>query len=644
MSQFGYSVSTRQTELQQLMFGGQNIAYINAKLNEIQRKIASGKQIERPSDDPLGTVTALQLEGLLGSKAQFKKNVGGGKDFLSATDTALADITDLISHATQTAMVQTGVTADDNSRQAAAMSVHSMLDDMVLRANAQFAGRYLFAGTSTGAAPLQRLGDALLFTGNNSKLYTKTDVETDVDYNVTADEAFRISGGKIAGTVDLNPTIDGKTQLRSLNGGRGVGPGSIVISDGTNTTTVDLSKASSVADVIAAINAACPATTTADVDAAAGGIRITSTLGGACISVDEAADGSTARDLGIYAPTPGAPDTPLVGGDLNPDLTLTTPVSLLKMSAGLDLASGIRITNGNFAATVTFEDATTIQDILNKINSAGVHVKASISADKSRIEVTSMLVGPELRIGETTGTTAQDLGIRTFNSGTLLSGLNKGVGVRAVDGDDFRITTRSGATIDVDVSACRTIGDVIDAINSDAQNAGKVVAGLAASGNGIRLVDATADAGSAFSVTSLDSSQAASDLGILKTASAGVDTIGGDDVNGVRSESPFTHLMDLRDALNSGDEQGISRALANLDIDRKNVLSARAETGNKVQRLDLVSGRIDQEVVDTKGFLSRIEDADLTSILVQYSSLQTALQASLKATSDSMKLSLMDYL
>jgi flagellar capping protein FliD len=130
-----------------------------------------------------------------------------------------------------------------------------------------------------------------------------------------------------------------------------------------------------------------------------------------------------------------------------------------------------------------------------------------------------------------TSTTATDLGIAgTAGAGqnlygqgvnyvtvnTLLSTLNDGVGVRINPGlnvTDFRIQLKNGTTYDIDISESdTTLQHVVDKIN----NAGPgIQAAVNQAGNGLILTDTTGLNTNPFTVTALNSSNAAWDLGIF---------------------------------------------------------------------------------------------------------------------------------
>ena len=136
------------------------------------------------------------------------------------------------------------------------------------------------------------------------------------------------------------------------------------------------------------------------------------TPGGSDISVADTGTGVLASDLGIL--TGGTVSTAIIGADLGARLTQLTSVTAVTGSAGLDLASGLVITNGSETATIDISDAATMQDIINEINNADVFVLARINDDRTGIDLFNQVSGTSLSVAENGGTTAADLTTRSY--------------------------------------------------------------------------------------------------------------------------------------------------------------------------------------------------------------------------------------
>ncbi len=211
-------------------------------------------------------------------------------------------------------------------------------------------------------------------------------------------------------------------------------------------------------------------------------------------------------------------------------VTLTaTATTAYGSGKSFDKTSGLRIVNDNVTSDISFATAETVEDLLNTLNVIGSGMMAEINKDKTGIDIHSRISGNDFTIGENGGTTAAELGVRSFTGNVSLDELNFGRGVNSKQGTDFSITRADGAVLEIDIDTAQNIQDVIDLINSDPQNVDDALrARLAAYGNGIELVDESPGS-EALTVTRSELSTAAIDLGLIpqgqESAQAGTSNV-----------------------------------------------------------------------------------------------------------------------
>lgn len=601
-------------------------------LSRTANELSTGRRINLPSDDPAGSVQVSVLQGLRERQEQFLTNVEHGATALSSLETTLRNMADVIDSAKAIAVRGGQNVLGEAERQGALVEVEAIIDNLLSIANKEFVGRPELAGQQI-ATPFVKDAGGVVFTGNNGLLQTLASLDETLALNITPNSSIGTDSTAGHGT-DLDPDINAATRLAELNGGAGVARGTITVNVGAGDVLVDLTSADSIGDVINAIDAAVGAGT-ASLNGTGNGLQLT---GVGPITVRDTAGGSTARDLGILGESVAAP---LVGLDLDPELRLTTPVSLLRSGAGIDLTSGLQITNGPYSATVDLTGSTTVEEVLNRINAAGVRVRAEINAERTGINVVSVLSGAAFSITETglAGTTAADLGIRTTTLDTLLDDFQGRAGVHTIDGVDIRITTHAGGSFDVDLSAARTVRDVKDLIET--ATGGAVLVDENPLG-GIRLTDTTAGAGN-FAVLELNGSPAADDLGIAADVGA-ASTILGTDKHQARVEGLFDSLLRLRNGLMNNDTDEVRLAGAQLQQDSERVLSATGSLGARLQVLDITANRLRDESARLERDTSLVLDADFTETVTELVNRQTALQAALAASARLLQNSLLDFL
>ena len=627
----------------------QSLASTQAQLLETENELSTGKSINQPSDNPAGAATVLQLTKTLDDRQAYSANLDQATSKLSQVDSTLNSVESIVQEAQSTASANVGSDVTAQARQSAASILSSLSSQLLTTSNTQLDGQYLFGGDKSDTAPFVSSDGTVQYVGSTDLLSNTYDQDTTETFQVDASSVFGAATTQIDGTANVSPSLTAGTKLSDVAGATnaGVALGSIQLSNGSASAVVDLSTADTVSDVIAKINAAGVGGITASI-----GNDGNLVLTGAApddISVNEVGGGTTAEDLGILKSTGGGAGAPLTGSSLHPKLSELTPLSDLNNGAGIDLASGITITNGSKSATLKFSSpplraGATVEDLMNEVKSAGIGVQVLINAAGTGLNFVNTTQGTALSISENGGTTATDLGIRNFSPSTLLSSLNNGAGVKTAGAgtDDFQITDSSGKNFSVDVTGDTTVQDVINSINAAATTAGAgVTAAFSTTSNGITLSN-TASGSGTLTLTALNASEAAKDLGLTTTASAGVIT--GTDANAVSTDNVFGDLQKLQDALNNNDQSGITTAAEALQRDYSRVVSVRGANGAKIDELQNRQTQITDQNTATNSLLSSTEDADYTTVISKFESLQTSLHAGLEAASKSLQESLLDFL
>ena len=620
----------------------QQIARTQRRLLQTQNELSTGRRINSASDDPGDAATVQQLQKTLEQRQAFLTNLNRATDHLGAVDTAVGDLSDLLQRAQTIASANVGSDVTPDQRAGAAAIIESLYGEALSVANRQFGGVYLFAGDRSTEAPFVSEAGGVRFVGSERVLQNAFDEGTDLPFMVDGADLFGALSTRVRGAADLSPSMTTNTRLADLRGatGDGVRPGTIVVSNGTVTRTVDLRTAGTIGDVVDAINAAGVGGITASIGPSGTAIRL-SAAAGDDITVTDPSGGTTAADLGILRAAGAGAGISLDGASVSPAVTPLTRLADLRGGLGID-ATGLRITSGATTINVDLSAAVTVEDMLNAINGSGAGVRAEINAAGTGINILNPVQGTTLSVGENGGTTASDLGVRSLDTTSLLADFNGGRGVRTVAGADFRVTRSDGTAFDVDIPpTATTVADVINAINTASGGAG-VTASLAAGGNGIVLTDTLGGAG-ALTVGALNFSDAAQDLGLTASpASGGV--LAGADANVVSARGVFANLGKLRDTLRSNDQAGITAAAEGLAADFARSSRVRGETGARLQSFEARQGRLEDQDVATKALLADLAEVDITEAISRFQTLQTSLQASMQTSASILNLSLLDFL
>ena len=156
-----------------------------------QRRVATGKRVEQPSDDPVGSVHALALRDQIGQIDQYTRNIREARLFLQATEQAFADIGDLLHRTRQVVTQGANDTNDAAAREALAQEIREIQRRLLQIGNQRPDGeRYLFSGQTVHTAPIDVVGGVASYVGDGNPLMV----------NIAADRtiAMNFSGARIA--------------------------------------------------------------------------------------------------------------------------------------------------------------------------------------------------------------------------------------------------------------------------------------------------------------------------------------------------------------------------------------------------------------------------------------------------------------
>lgn len=417
--------------------------------------------------------------------------------------------------------------------------------------------------------------------------------------------------------------VDRSTSLSELNGGRGVQAGSIRITDRSGESAIiDLSTASSVEDVLRAINESTDINVKATTDGDA--IRLIDGTGttDSNLIVEEVGGGDTAADLGLRGINVATERA--TGSDVL-RLSTSTRLSSLRDGRGIEFGAGddiavtfrdgatLDLDFGDFSREATNATGTTGSEIAHaglkftatEVGAVGDGVRVrfvddpSIEAGNETVQQLDTPSGPELVFSINAGaTTAADIVAALEANDDLsdaYSAIAAGDGSGAVSVDD--VATLSGGAA-IEAVDDPSIDDLLRVLNDAAPD--RLKAQLAPGGDSIQLIDLTAGDGE-FTVADVGSSKAAANLGLTGTAVDGV-------ISGGRVLSGLSTVA--LDSLAGG--QGLG-TLGTLDITSADGASAAIDLSGATSLQDVINAINDSDIaieasIDRSGAGLQIRD------------------------------------
>lgn len=154
------------------MMARNTLADLNNIANDLyrtQRKLSSGKEITKPSDDPFGTTRALTSRRELEEIQQLRKNVDDALAWQGVTEVALARVTDVVQRSRELLVQGASDSNSAHQREAIAKEIDQLIEAVKTEANGAYGGRYVFAGTQTNTKPYN-VGGTDVYNGDGGNI------------------------------------------------------------------------------------------------------------------------------------------------------------------------------------------------------------------------------------------------------------------------------------------------------------------------------------------------------------------------------------------------------------------------------------------------------------------------------------------
>jgi flagellar hook-associated protein 3 FlgL len=160
-----------------------NLQQSLGRLATLQEQLSTGRVINRPSDNPTGTTAAMRIRSSVADQAQFARNARDGLGWLSQVDSTLDSVTGAVRRARDLALqgANTGAMGQQ-ARDALAIEVEGVRDQLLGQANARYLERPVFGGVTSGGQAYDATGTWVGVSGAvNRRVADDVVVQVDVD-------------------------------------------------------------------------------------------------------------------------------------------------------------------------------------------------------------------------------------------------------------------------------------------------------------------------------------------------------------------------------------------------------------------------------------------------------------------------------
>jgi flagellar hook-associated protein 3 FlgL len=157
------------------------------KMENLQMKGSTLKNVTRPSDDPLSNVEALALTSTTNDNNQYSKNSDFALLTLSVTEKSLEELTDIVAKAKEIAIAQSSDFFNADVRKNVSNEIDQLYNQTLAISNKKVGLKHIFSGFNTLTVPFDEKG---VYKGDDGHISLEVSRDFFVPINLTGSEVF----------------------------------------------------------------------------------------------------------------------------------------------------------------------------------------------------------------------------------------------------------------------------------------------------------------------------------------------------------------------------------------------------------------------------------------------------------------------
>lgn len=143
-----------------------NINKNREQLSVLEQQMATGKKIQKPSDDPIIAIRALKFRTTVSEIDQYVSNAEDAVSWENITEQAVSNVTEIVKKIRELSVQATSDTMTIENRKNIITEIEQLQEQFLSEGNATYAGRHIFSGFNTDTP--------LVFTEESTDQYTLT--------------------------------------------------------------------------------------------------------------------------------------------------------------------------------------------------------------------------------------------------------------------------------------------------------------------------------------------------------------------------------------------------------------------------------------------------------------------------------------
>ena len=182
----------RISSIEQFQQGIDSILNQQAKLNQTQLQLATGKKVLKPSDDPAVATQLLNLSSLKANNLQFDRNINTAQNELELQESVLASSGNVLQRVRELVIQANNATQGSQTREAIADEISNLADELLQLANTKSpSGEYIFAGYNSRTPAFAKSGAGYVYQGDQGQRLLQVSEDTQLAVRDNGADVFQ---------------------------------------------------------------------------------------------------------------------------------------------------------------------------------------------------------------------------------------------------------------------------------------------------------------------------------------------------------------------------------------------------------------------------------------------------------------------
>lgn len=189
------------TRITQNMLNNQLMRNLNSnmvRMNNSQNQLATGRRINKPSDDPVGIAFALRYRSEISANEQYESNANAAVSWMDYTDVTLSQAGDVLQRVRELTVQAANGTNSAESLSAIESEITQLTEQIVTIGNSEFNGKQVFNGQFTDKKP---------YTLANAENESTDDKDINFELGAGVKIGISVTGNKVFGEAGMKDNL-----------------------------------------------------------------------------------------------------------------------------------------------------------------------------------------------------------------------------------------------------------------------------------------------------------------------------------------------------------------------------------------------------------------------------------------------------